>query len=584
MRTWPEERLRDEVLAAGGRAELTVQRVLHEFGARYATDGARRQAEEALREVGLGVSPSLVGSDRDAPVTVYLLEQAEEPKPEPEPEPDPEPEEEQEPELEEERRRRAELEREMQEAQGSLFDAQGRLSDAASRLSNVERELGEERKARLESERARGELEGRHDETMRAAAETERQLAETRRELEAERRHGGELEQQVASLSQALDATKAELEETKEALEETRATAVREAGIAASATQRVRSTRNELERERMARAKVEEDAQRVRKDFDRRSDKVTTLLAQARADVDRERAKLEATERELRDTAESQQLLRETLEAQHAELVRVKAELEQRATDGRRELDEVRGELAAEHARRGALERELEEAGAAQAVLEKELKSAKRRGSKAESDARKRAAAVSELEERLGELTAELSRWPWGQPLEPVADAPSEEATAQRPAPPEPVPSTSEAVTHPSLDAALEAKLTSAERLRSRGAAGTLARVLDPGEAVLALAVCSWSGQQALVAATGSRVILAGAGLRQPAAFEYERIERVECRRAGRFGRAELRLATEGEEAEAKLFRHADEIYRVILDRRRAHAPEGEQRESGKPA
>ena len=70
---WPEERLREELEAAGGRAEWEIGPLLRAFGARRPTSRARRNMERALREAGVGVEPS---NGDTSSVTLFLLEQA----------------------------------------------------------------------------------------------------------------------------------------------------------------------------------------------------------------------------------------------------------------------------------------------------------------------------------------------------------------------------------------------------------------------------------------------------------------------------------------------------------------------------
>src|SRR5436190_7281452 len=73
---WPEDRIHARVVAAEGRLEISLERLLAEFGARRSTPLARHNVEQALREAGLEVEPSLTEADAPTSVTISLPAQA----------------------------------------------------------------------------------------------------------------------------------------------------------------------------------------------------------------------------------------------------------------------------------------------------------------------------------------------------------------------------------------------------------------------------------------------------------------------------------------------------------------------------
>lgn len=70
MSTWPEERLRKRVDATGGPVEMEVAALLGAFGARRFTGRARRNVEQALRQVDLDVDPPLETAPAKARVRI----------------------------------------------------------------------------------------------------------------------------------------------------------------------------------------------------------------------------------------------------------------------------------------------------------------------------------------------------------------------------------------------------------------------------------------------------------------------------------------------------------------------------------
>src|SRR5204863_10199812 len=76
MGVWPEDRIHARVAAADGRLEISVERLLAEFGARRSTPLARHNVEQALREAGLEVEPSLTEADLPSSVTISLAVEA----------------------------------------------------------------------------------------------------------------------------------------------------------------------------------------------------------------------------------------------------------------------------------------------------------------------------------------------------------------------------------------------------------------------------------------------------------------------------------------------------------------------------
>src|SRR5436190_23123004 len=76
MGVWPEDRIHARVAAAQGRLQISLERLLAEFGARRSTPLARHNIEQALREAGLEVEPSLTEADLPSSVTISLAMQA----------------------------------------------------------------------------------------------------------------------------------------------------------------------------------------------------------------------------------------------------------------------------------------------------------------------------------------------------------------------------------------------------------------------------------------------------------------------------------------------------------------------------
>src|SRR5215210_4602993 len=72
MGVWPEDRIHARVAAAEGRLQISLERLLAEFGVRRSTPLARHNVEQALREAGLVVEPSLTEADLRSSVTISL--------------------------------------------------------------------------------------------------------------------------------------------------------------------------------------------------------------------------------------------------------------------------------------------------------------------------------------------------------------------------------------------------------------------------------------------------------------------------------------------------------------------------------
>src|SRR5918999_2352993 len=77
MSVWPEERVRDEVEAAGGRSEVALEALRSAFGVRFPTPQAYGNVQKWLEGVGVGVEPPLTETRGTGPVTLYLLDRQE---------------------------------------------------------------------------------------------------------------------------------------------------------------------------------------------------------------------------------------------------------------------------------------------------------------------------------------------------------------------------------------------------------------------------------------------------------------------------------------------------------------------------